>query len=311
MFGYVAKRVITIIPMLLILSFFVFFIFIILYPGDIARMYAGERATEEQVEKIRHDYGLDKPFYVQYGIWLSRIVRGDFGKSFKWEAPIFTLIKDRIPVTLGITLTGLAISLIIGLPLGMVGALRRGKKADYMATSGSLFGLSMPNFWLALMLILIFCWHLGWVPVPGAATGLHPLIFLMAGFVLGTSHAGSIARLTRSSMLEVMGEDYIRTARAKGLKERTVIWKHALRNALLPIVTLMALRLPWLFAGTVVLESIFVLPGMGRLVFISIVESLDLLVVQMSLLIFVVVVVLANLMADILYAYLNPRIRYR
>lgn len=311
MFGYVAKRVITIIPMLLILSFFVFFIFIILYPGDIARMYAGERATEDQVEKIRHDYGLDKPFYVQYGIWLSRIVRGDFGKSFKWEAPIFTLIKDRIPVTLGITLTGLAISLIIGLPLGMVGALRRGKKADYMATSGSLFGLSMPNFWLALMLILIFCWHLGWVPVPGAATGLHPLIFLMAGFVLGTSHAGSIARLTRSSMLEVMGEDYIRTARAKGLKERTVIWKHALRNALLPIVTLMALRLPWLFAGTVVLESIFVLPGMGRLVFISIVESLDLLVVQMSLLIFVVVVVLANLMADILYAYLNPRIRYR
>lgn len=311
MFEYVARRVITIIPMLLILSFFVFFIFIVLYPGDIARMYAGERATEEQVEKIRHDYGLDKPFYVQYGIWLSRIVRGDFGYSFKWETPIFTLIKDRLPVTLGITLTALVISLMIGLPLGMVGALKRGRKADYAATSGALFGLSMPNFWLALMLILIFCWHLGWVPVPGARTGFHPLIFLMAGVVLGTSQAGSIARLTRSSMLEVMGEDYIRTARAKGLRERTVIWKHALRNALLPIVTIMALRLPWLFAGTVVLESIFVLPGMGRLVFISIVESLDLLVVQASLLIFVVVVVLANLMADILYAYLNPRIRYR
>lgn len=311
MFEYVARRLITIIPMLLILSFFVFFIFIVLYPGDIARMYAGDMATDEQVEKIRHDYGLDKPFYVQYGIWISRVVRGDFGYSYKWGAPISTLIKDRLPVTLGITLTGLAISLIIGLPLGMVGALKRGTKSDYLATSTALFGLSMPNFWLALMIILIFCYSLGWVPVPGAATGFHPLIFLMAGLVLGTSHAGSIARLTRSSMLEVMGEDYIRTARAKGLRERTVIWKHALRNALLPIVTLMALRLPWLFAGTVVLESIFVLPGMGRLVFTSIVEARDLLVVQASLFMFVVLVVLANLTADIIYAYLNPRIRYR
>ena len=311
MFEYVARRLITIIPMLLILSFFVFFIFIVLYPGDIAKMYAGEMATEEQVEKIRHDYGLDKPFYTQYGIWLSKIARGDFGWSFKHQLPISSLLKDRIPVTLGITGIALVISLLMGLPLGMVGALKRGRRADYLATSGALFGLSMPNFWLALMLILIFSWHLGWLPVPGAATGFHPLIFLMAGIVLGTSHAGSIARLTRSSMLEVMGQDYIRTARAKGLKERTVVWKHALRNALLPIITLMALRLPWIFAGTVVLETIFSLPGMGLLIFDSIIGSQDLLVVQMSLLMFVVLVIFANLMADILYAYLNPRIRYR
>jgi ABC-type dipeptide/oligopeptide/nickel transport system permease component len=311
MFEYVARRLVMIVPILLVLSFFVFFIFFVLFPGDLAEQIAGDIATPEQVEAIRKSYGLDKPYYVQYGLWLWRLLHGDLGESWYRGQPVIDLILPRIPITLGLTVSAFVISIIMGISLGAVAALKHGGPGDYAATATALFGLSMPNFWLGLMLILVFSVALGWIPLPGAGQPITPLTFLLPAIALGTSHAGTMARLTRSSMLEVMREDYVRTARAKGLKERVVIWKHAFRNALIPIITLMALRLPWLFAGTVVLESIFVLPGMGRLIFESTVITRDYLVVQASVLMFVVFVTLANLLADILYAYVNPKIRYR
>lgn len=332
MLRYVIRRLFIIIPMLFILSFALFLV-LYLQPGDPARRIAPERVTENQLEAIRAAYGMDQPLYVQYLRWMigwppisqerleqippelrdfaeryipDGILRGDLGWSWRHQSPIIDLIKPRILKTLELTVLAFFISLAIGFSLGILAALKRATILDYLSTTGALFGLSMPNFWLMLMLILIFSMRFGWF----GATYDTGLPILMPALVLGTSHAASVARLSRSSMLEVLGQDYIRTARVKGVPEGEVIWKHALRNALIPVVTILALRIPWLFAGTVVLEEICGISGMGRLLFRSIYPHHDYLVVQVQLLMFVVLVSIANLIADILYAYINPKIRY-
>lgn len=329
---FVVRRLMIIPPLLIVLSFFLF-LCLHLAPGDPARMLAGPKADENQVELVRKAYGLDKPIYIQYSRWLigwpgpdpqyienipedSRefytsyipkgILRGDLGRSWKHES-ISQSIKEKLPVTLELTILALLIAIGMGFFLGIVAALKRGTIVDYLSTTGALFGLSMPSYWLAIMMILIVWSLFGFLAIYAS----NPTIsILLAATALGAFHTASVARMTRSSMLEVMGEDYIRTARVKGLSERVVILKHGLKNALIPIITILVLQIPWLFGGAVVLERVFGIPGMGRLMLDSIFPHSDPFVVLDLFLVFMVLTVLANLLADILYAYVNPKIRY-
>lgn len=332
MVSFVLKRLAIIPPLVLVLSFFLFFC-LHLAPGDPARIIAGGKASPEEVEAIRKAYGLDKPIYVQYMRWLigwpgpspqdienipenfrefylgnipRGILRGDLGWSWK-HGSIAQVIAEKLPVTLQLTVLALLVAIGMGLFLGIIAALKRGTIADYLSTTGALFGLSMPSYWLGIMIILIFGVHLGWIPTSYDGSFIS---ILMPALALGAYHTASVARMTRSSMLEVLGQDYMRTAKVKGLSERVVIWKHGLRNALIPIITILVLQIPWLFGGAVVLERVFSIPGMGSLMVDSIYPHRDLFVVLDLFLVFAVLTVFANLLADILYAYVNPKIRY-
>jgi ABC-type dipeptide/oligopeptide/nickel transport system permease component len=334
MVRFVIRRLMIIPPLLLTLTFFLFLL-LNLAPGDPARMLAGPKADENQVELTRKAYGLDQPFYIQYSRWLigwpgpdpqyledisenfreyylgnipKGILWGDFGRSWK-HGSISQVIMERLPVTLGLTVLALLIAIGMGLLLGIIAALKRGTIVDYLSTSGALFGLSMPSFWLGLMAILVFSIHLGWFPLRYDLE--RPFISMfMPATILGAYHTASVARMTRSSMLEVLGQDYIRTAKVKGLAERVVVLKHGLKNALIPIVTILVLQIPWLFGGAVVLEKVFTIPGMGSLMIESIFPHSDPYVVLDLFLVFAVLTVFANLLGDILYAYINPKIRY-
>lgn len=241
-------------------------------------------------------------------------MRGDFGYSYKFQAPVLNLIIQRLPQTLELTFTAFFISLVIGILLGIFSALRRKTWVDYTFMGGAIFGVSIPFFWQGLMMILIFVNWLKWFPLPTA--GEHGLIFLILPAVtLATHESASLARMTRSSMLDVLRQDYVRTARAKGLRERAVVYKHALKNAFIPVATLLFLRLPFLFGGTVIMEIIFSWPGMGQLLVRGMgagggTPSKDWYLVQGGVFMFLVLAVIANLLADITYAYLNPKIRY-
>lgn len=331
---FVIRRIAIIPPLLIVLSFFLF-ICLHLAPGDPAAIIAGPKASPQEVEAIRKAYGLDKPIYVQYSRWLigwpgpspqdvenipeefrdvylanipNGILRGDLGRSWKLGS-ISQEIGKRVPVTLELTILAFLIAIGMGLLLGTIAALKRATIADYLSTTGALFGLSMPSYWLGMMMILIFAVRLGWMPI--SYDSARPLVsMVMPAIALGAYHTASVARMTRSSMLEVLGQDYIRTARVKGLPERAVIWKHGLRNALIPIITILVLQVPWLFGGAVVLELVFGIPGMGRLMVDSITPHRDPFVVLDLFLVFAVLTALANLLADILYAYVNPKIRY-
>ena len=329
---FVIKRLIVIPPLLLVLTFFLF-LCMNLAPGDPARMLAGPKANEDQLELTRKAYGLDQPIYIQYSRWLigwpgpdpqylenipenfreyytrnipKGILRGDLGRSWK-HGSIAQVIKEKLPVTLELTILALLIAIGMGLLLGIVAALKRGGPVDYASTTGALFGLSMPSYWLGMMILLVFWKLFGLMLVHPS----HPTeSILLAATALGAFHMASIARMTRSSMLEVMREDYIRTARVKGLSERVVILKHGLKNALIPIITILVLQIPWLVGGAVVLEKVFAIPGMGRLMIDSIFPHSDPFVVLDIFLVLSVLTVFANLLADILYAYVNPKIRY-
>ena len=332
MVRFVIKRLMIIPPLLLVLTFFLF-LCLHLAPGDPARMLAGPYADKDQLELTRKAYGLDQPIYIQYSRWLigwpgpdpqylenipenwreyytanipKGILWGNLGRSWKHES-ISRVITERLPVTLELTILALLIAIGMGLLLGIVAALKRGATADYISTTGALFGLSMPSYWLGMMIILVFAFRLNWIPP------LYDRSFisiLMPAIALGAFHMASIARMTRSSMLEVMREDYIRTARVKGLAERIVILKHGLKNALIPIITILVLQIPWLVGGAVVLERVFRIPGMGTLLIDSIYPHADPYVVLAIFLVLSVLTVFANLLADILYAYVNPKIRY-
>ena len=332
MVRFVIRRLMIIPPLLLVLTFFLF-LCMNLAPGDPARMLAGPYADEDQLELTRKAYGLDQPIYIQYSRWLigwpgpdpqylenipenfreyytknipNGILRGDLGRSWKW-GPISRVIMKKLPVTLELTILALLIAIGMGLLLGIVAALKRGTTVDYLSTTGALFGLSMPSYWLGMMMILVFGKLFGFLPIHTS----HPTIsLLLAAIALGAFHMASIARMTRSSMLEVMREDYIRTARVKGVSERAVILKHGLKNAFIPIITILVLQIPWLFGGAVVLEKVFAIPGMGRLMIDSIFPHADPYVVLDIFLVLSVLTVFANLLADILYAYVNPKIRY-
>lgn len=280
-----------------------------LLPGDPVFLLLGEgkiRISEEQMDAIRHKWGLDKPYHEQYLVWVSNMFRGDFGDSLiRTGVPVRDMIFEAIPVTLKFNLIALAISLAISIPAGILAAVKHNSIFDYAATFGSTVGVALPNFWISLMLIVVFSLMLRWVP----PFGLHSAKgYILPVIVLVTAQTATLTRVTRSATIEVMQEDYIYTARAKGLTEPVVILRHAVRNALLPVVTVIGLQIAFILSGTIIVETVFALPGIGRL-FTDSVFRLDYQVVQSIVFLLSVLVVAANLVTDMVYIFIDPRIR--
>jgi peptide/nickel transport system permease protein len=272
---------------------------------DTASAIAGEDATPEVVETIRARYGLDRPLPVRYAEWLGGIVRGDFGVSYYWHKPVAELVADRAGVTIALALSALAVTIAIAIPLGALAALNPNSWIDRLALGVAVSAQAVPNFWLGLIMIILFAVMLPIFPVSGDDTWQH---FVLPAFVLGASSVPAVMRLTRTGLIEVMGADYIRTARAKGLRGLTLLRRHALRNALLPVVSVLAVQLGQKFGGSVITESIFAINGLGRLALESILGG-DIPTVQMLIFLFAIVFVGMNLLADILNAALDPRLR--
>jgi peptide/nickel transport system permease protein len=283
-------------------------------PGDPALALAGEDRSQEALQAIRAKYGLDEPVPVQYVKWIGNIVQGDFGTSARTGLGVGETIVDRLPVTIELTVLSILIAIAIGVPTGVIAAVRRGKPADYAGSAGALVGLSIPHFWLGLMLILIFAIELAVLPASGFVPFFEDPLgnlehLIMPSIVLGTGFAAVIFRQTRAAMLESLGADYVRTARAKGLSEREVVGSHALRNSLLTVVTIVGLQLGLLISGAVVTEQVFVLPGFGKLLIDSVFQR-DYPVIEAVVLLTTIGYVLINLAVDLLYSVLNPRIRF-
>jgi peptide/nickel transport system permease protein len=308
---YILKRVLLLIPIALGVTLIVFLLMHIT-PGDPVALMLGQRATPETIIKVRHELGLDKPAYVQYFLWLLNIFKGNLGNSITTGYPVLEMIKERIPATLELTIISLVLSSIVSIFLGSLSALHRGKLPDQLSRVFSLFGISMPYFWFGLVLLMIFSFRLGWLPIYGRGSGawwsLDRLKHLVLPvIVLSLANVALLTRLTRSTMLDVLGEDYIKTAKGKGLPKNIIIYKHALRNALIPVVTILGLRIAYTFGGAVVTETVFAWPGMGRLIIEAIYQR-DIPVVQGITLTFAMLVMLTNLLVDIIYTYIDPRI---
>ena len=309
MLTYIVRRIGLMIFIMLGVSVITFSV-LHLVPGDpaevIARERYGEEITAETIEHVRRELGLDQPVYVQYARWLINVLQGDLGYSFRTDRPVLDEILARLPATIQLALAGMLASLLISIPVGIISATRQYSAVDNVSMFGALLGVSMPNFWLGLLLILFFSVYLGWLPVFGRG-GIEHLI--LPAITLGTGMAAITTRLIRSSMLEVLSQDYIQTARAKGLKERVVVYKHALKNAMIPVATVVGLQFGSLLEGAVIVEVIFAWPGIGRLLVDSIFAR-DFMVIQGCLLFIAAMFVFFNLLVDVSYAYLDPRIRY-
>ncbi len=282
------------------------FLLIHLIPGDPVEVMLGESALQADREALRKELGLDRPVLVQYGSFLAGLCRGDLGRSLHQREPVLGLILERYPATLQLTLAAMAVSLLISLPAGILSGIRQYSLVDHSTMFLALLGVSMPNFWLGPLLILVFSIHLGWLPVSGRGGIEH---ILLPALTLGASMAAIVARMTRSSVLEVLREDYVITARAKGLSERAVILKHVLRNAMLPVLTIVGLQFGALLAGTIITETIFSWPGLGTLL-IHAIQTRDYPVVQGCVLMISLSYVLVNLVTDVVYAIVDPRIQY-
>ena len=312
MFAYFVRRLVTVIPTLVFVSMLIFSLQQLL-PGDPALVLAGEDPSPEAIAHIRAKLHLDDPLPVRYGYWVAGVLRGDLGESARTHQPVLELILQKLPVTLELALLALVIALIISIPAGIVSAVYKGSAIDTGATVFALTGLSTPNFWLGIMLILLFSVELGWLPASGYVSPFENLranlaSMIMPAFVLGNAIAASLMRHMRSSMLQELGADYVRTARAKGLSERVVVLKHALRNALTPVITLGALELGTLLSGAVLTEQVFTIPGFGKLI-IDAVFNRDYAVVQGVVLVTATTYIMLNLFADMAYFVLNPRLR--
>ena len=315
--AYVIRRLLLIIPTLLILSVIVFLL-VRFIPGDVIDIMAGEMmltAGEIDREGLERALGLDLPIHVQYGRWLSDIVlHGSLGQSLLGRFSVREKIAGRLPVTMQLGATALVIGLLISLPVGIYSAIRQDTAADYVGRSVAVIGLATPNFWLAVMVMLYPAIWWGWSPpvrfIPFARDPLGNLgMFLIPGVILGTAMAAATMRMTRTMMLEVLRQDYVRTAWSKGLKEKAVVLRHAVKNAIIPVVTLVGLQLPILVGGSVIMENIFALPGLGRLM-LNALENRDYPVVSGINLLFGTAVVVGNMLIDLAYAFLDPRIRY-
>lgn len=284
----------------------VFFVFQLI-PGDPARIFAGEEAPQERVDQIRRELGLDQPVLVQYGRYLRRLFQGDLGQSISSRRPVVTEIRNRFGNTFTLALAAITLATITGITLGVISALFRGQPLDYLVTILALLGISVPVFWLGLLMMQLFSVNLGWLPAAGFGTWRH---YVMPTITLSVFSIAFITRMTRSSLLETIQQDYVRTARAKGVRERLVLLLHSLRNALLPITIVVGLRFGYMVGGAVITEEVFAWPGMGRLLILAVAQR-DIPLVQGLLLVFATSFVLVNLLVDILYAFLDPRIRHR
>ncbi|MDR7434814.1 MAG: ABC transporter permease [Armatimonadota bacterium] len=305
MHRYLAWRVMIMVPMLLGVSMIVF-VLIRLIPGDPAELLASQWATAEDIALVRHAWGLDRPLPVQYVVFLGNLLRGDLGRSVASGVPVAAEIAERYPATLLLAAASMAVAVAVGGTAGIVSARRPYSLWDNVVMVLALVGVSTPAFWSGLMLIYLFGVVLGWLPISGMGTPRH---LILPAVTLGLVAAGIIARQTRSSMLEVLAQDYIRTARSKGLDEIAVTYRHALKNALIPVVTIVGLQFGTLLGGSVVVETVFAWPGMGRLLVDAILMR-DYPVVQASVLLFATTFAFINLLVDVLYAFLDPRIRY-
>jgi peptide/nickel transport system permease protein len=313
MWVWLLRRIGQVLPTLFILSILIFGLQQLM-PGDPALILAGEERGDPQVlAQIRAELRLDRPIYEQYLYWIGNVLTGDFGFSWRIRMPVSQLILDKLPVTAQLAAMSFIIAVLIGVPAGILSAVKRDQPADWAANGVALFGISTPNFWLGIMMILLFSVELGWLP----PSGYVPLTedfwqsiatTIMPAFVLGTGVASVLMRHTRAAMLTALSQDYVRTARAKGLRERVVIWKHALRNALIPVVTLGAIEFGRLLAGAVLTEQVFTIPGFGKLI-VDAVFNRDYPVVQGVVLATALIFVMLSLVADLLYMAINPRLR--
>ena len=301
---YIVKRILTTIPVLIGVML-VIFIMLSVIPGDPVTVMMKEHVKPELIEKLKESKGLDDPALVRFFRYLWDALHGDLGVSYKLNRNVTDLIMDAFPHTVKLTIFAALVAWVIGIPAGIFSAIKKNTIIDRLFMSGSLIGVSMPVFWAALLLQYIFAFKLGWVPVSGYRTLSH---MILPAIVLGWSSAGTIARLTRSNLLEIMRNDYIRTARAKGLRERAVVVKHALKNAMLPVVTVMAIQVAGLLSGAVITETIFGIPGVGRLA-VDAIGNRDMPLLQGTVLFTTVLIILGNLVADLLYSVLDPKIR--
>jgi len=308
----IARRLAQLVPTVLLLSVIIFSLQHLL-PGDPALVLAGENPDEATLAAIRAQYHLDQPLIVQYLYWLKGVATGDLGESMRHNRPVLDLILLKLPVTLQLAVMGICIALVVGITAGIISALRQNSPVDYATNIASLAGISVPNFWLGILLILFFSVHLGWLPASGFVSPSEDIRMnlattIMPAFVLGIGIAGVIMRHTRGAMLQALSSDYVRTARAKGLNERSVVLKHAMRNALTPIITLGALEFGALLSGAVLTEQIFTIPGFGKLI-VDAVFTRDYPVVQGVVLVTSLFYIILNLLADIGYILVNPRLR--
>ncbi|PYM64513.1 MAG: peptide ABC transporter permease [Candidatus Rokuibacteriota bacterium] len=303
--GYLLARLLAAVPVLIGITLVVF-LAIRLIPGDPALIFAGDRATQEDIERLHRQLGLDRSLALQYGIFVTRLGRGDLGQSIRTGRPVALEIRDRFGRSLELALAAIAITVVIGVPAGIVAAVRRGTCWDRASLLLSLAGVIAPAFVLGVLLQLLFAVRLGLLPTAGTGTPWH---LLLPALTLGAFPIANVARLTRANMLDVLGEDYVRTARAKGLAERAVVWRHALRNALIPTVTVVGLQFGYMLGGAVLVEVVFAWPGLGRYVIQSI-ATRDYPAVQGVVLVIAAGYVLINVLVDLTYALLDPRVRH-
>lgn len=314
MFNYIVRRLIMLLPVLIIVAV-IAFLATHMMPGDPVRLILGDFATEDQVMALKKELGYDKPLFIQFFVWIGQIFHGNVGESLFLHQPVTEAILSRLEPTILLALVGQTLGVVIGIPLGVLAAVRHRSWIDQSAIGFSLIGISIPNFWLALVLILVFGVNLRWFPVAGyrpiSEVGFGVIKYIvLPGVTLGFMQCGIIARMTRSAMLDVLKQDYVRTARAKGLSETVVITKHALRNALIPVVTVIGFSLATLLGGTWIVETVFNIPGTGALAITSIMRR-DYPIIQGSMIFVALIYVLVNLLVDISYALINPRIKYR
>lgn len=314
MLRFILQRLLAVIPLLLIVSLLVFSL-VLLIPGDPAYQLAGEDATPEEVEAIRESMGLNDPVLIRYARWLGAVLQGDLGTSLFSDQPVLDVILERLPVTLSLAISAVGIALLISVPAGLVAGTRPGRGLDRAVTLASSIGLALPNFWLGLLLVLLLAIQNPWFPATGyVALTESPLAWwqhlVLPAFTLGLSASAILTRQLRGAMIEVMQLDYVRTARAKGLPWRSVVTKHALKNAAIPMVTILGLQVNGLLGGTIIVEQIFGMPGIGQLAVAS-VFTRDLPMIQGVVIMAVFVAVLINLLVDISYGYFNPKVRPR
>lgn len=304
--AYILRRLLISLLTILGVSILVF-LMLHFVPGDPVTVMLSEHETQADAEALRHELGLDLPLHQQYARYISRAIQGDLGRSYRLRRPVTELIMERLPQTLKLSLVSLSLAAVLGIVFGTLAAVYRESPIDYASMVTALLGVSIPSFWLGLMLIMVFAVRLDWLPIAGAREG--PESIILPAVTLATGSLAVVTRLTRSSMLEVLNADYIRTARAKGLKERSVILRHALRTSLIPVVTLLGLQFGYLMGGAIIVEKVFVWPGVGRLAIDAIIAR-DFPLVQGISLVVAVGFVLINLAVDILYTFIDPRVHY-
>jgi peptide/nickel transport system permease protein len=310
--AYLLRRLLILLATLFAASLVVFVVLQVL-PGDPAALMLGTGAREDTLATLRHSLGLDAPAWLRYLTWIGGLVRGDFGASYTYSVPVAELVRDRVLVSVPLAVLAIGLSTIIAIPVGVFAAARRGTAADAAVMGVAQVGVALPNFWLGLLLVLAFAVHLPWLPAggfPGWSAGAWPAAraLILPALALGLPQAAILARVTRAAVIETLGEDFVRTARAKGLSRRAALWRHAVPNALIPVVTLLGLQFSFLLAGTVIIENVFALPGLGRLVFQAIAQR-DLIVVQDLVVLLAGSVIVVNFLVDLAAAWIDPRLR--